>query len=133
LGNGSMKSGVPSFAIGVVDARDLAEAHFTAGFTPEASGRHIISAENTDFMSLSSYLQKKYGTAYPFPKKVLPKFLVWLIAPAAGFKRKMIRLNVGYPWRVDHTKSIKALGMKYRPIEESMVEMFQQMIDNKAF
>ena len=133
LGDGSMKSGVPSFSIGVVDVRDLAEAHFSAGFKPEAIGRHIISAENTDFMTISSFLQKKYGTAYPFPRRTIPKFLVWLIAPTAGFKRKMIRLNVGYPWRVDNSKSIKALGMKYRPMEASIVEMFQQMIDNKAF
>jgi nucleoside-diphosphate-sugar epimerase len=133
LGDGSMKSGVPLFYIGVVDVRDLAEAHFMAGFKPEAQGRHIISAENTDFLTLSAFLQKKYGTVYPFPKKILPKFLTWLIAPAAGFKRKMIWLNVGFPWRVDNTKSIKELGMKYRPIEVSIVDFFQQMIDNKVF
>ncbi len=133
LGDGSMKSGVPDFSIGVVDVRDLAEAHFSAGFTPEASGRHIISAENTDFISLSLYLQNKYGTAYPFPKKIVSKFLVWLIAPTAGFKRKMIWLNVGYPWRVDNSKSIKTLGMKYRPAEVSIVDFFQQMIDHKVF
>jgi dihydroflavonol-4-reductase len=45
----------------------------------------------------------------------------------------MIRLNVGYPWRVDHSKSIQELGMKFRPIEVSMVDFFQQMIDNKVF
>jgi dihydroflavonol-4-reductase len=133
LGDGSMKSGVPSFYIGVVDVRDLAEAHFTAGFKPEARGRHIISAENTDFMTLSSFLQKKFGHAYPFPKKIIPKLLVWLIAPKAGFKRKMIWLNVGYPWLVDNSKSIRELGMKYRPIEVSIVDFFQQMVDHKVF
>ncbi|MCX6267645.1 MAG: aldehyde reductase [Bacteroidetes bacterium] len=133
LGDGSMKSGVPSFYIGVVDVRDLAEAHFLAGFTPEANGRHIISAENTDFMTLAAFLQKKFGDAYPFPKKVLPKILIWLIAPAAGFKRKMIWLNVGYPWLVNNAKSIRELGMHYRPIEKSIVDFFQQMIDNKVF
>jgi len=133
LGDGTMKSGVPDFAIGVVDVRDLAEAHFKAGFTPEANGRNIISAENTDFMTLSSFLRKRYGTAYPFPKKILPKWLVWLIAPSAGFTRKMIRLNVGYPWKVDHAKSVRELAMKYRPIDVSMVDFFQQMIDHKVF
>ena len=78
-------------------------------------------------------MRKKYGNTYPFPKKTVPKLLVWLIAPAAGFKRKMIWLNVGYPWKVDHAKSINALGMTYRPIELSMVEFFQQMVDNKVF
>ena len=133
LGDGSMKSGVPSFSIGVVDVRDLAEAQFRAAFLPEAQGRHIISAENTDFLTLSGYLQQKFGKAYPFPTKILPKFLIWMIAPMAGFKRKMIRLNVGYPWRVDNTKSIRSLGMKYRPVETSVVDFFQQMVDSKKF
>jgi nucleoside-diphosphate-sugar epimerase len=133
LGDGSMKTGVPVFYIGVVDVRDLAEAHYSASFKPEAEGRHIISAENTDFLSLSLMLQKKYGNKYPLPKRTMPKFLVWLAAPMVGFKRKMISLNVGYKWQVDNSKSIKVLNMKYRPAEVSIVEFFQQMIDNKIF
>ncbi|MEI6750009.1 MAG: NAD-dependent epimerase/dehydratase family protein [Bacteroidota bacterium] len=133
LGDGSMKTGVPSFYIGVVDVRDLAEAHFAAGFKPDAAGRHIISAENTDFLTLALMVRKKFGDAYPLPQRTLPKFLVWLAAPMVGFKRKMISRNVGYHWRVDNTKSIKQLGMKYRPVEGSIVDFFQQMIDNKVF
>jgi dihydroflavonol-4-reductase len=130
LGDGSMKSGAPDFYIGAVDVRDLAEAHFRAGYTPEAEGRHIISAANTSLMELSSLLSKKYGKAYPFPQKILPKFLVWLMAPLAGFKRKMISRNVGYHWKVDNSKSQQALGVTYRPLEASIVDFFQQMIDH---
>jgi len=133
LGDGTLKMGAPEFYIGVVDVRDLAEAHFNAGFLPQANGRHIISAEETSFLDLSVMLQKKYGNQYPLPKKTLPKFLVWLMAPLAGLKRKMISRNVGYHWRVDHTKSIKELALKYRPVEESIVDFFEQMIDNKVF
>jgi nucleoside-diphosphate-sugar epimerase len=133
LGDGSMKTGVPLIYIGVVDVRDVAEAHFAAGFTPGAEGRHIISAENTDFLSLSLMLRKKYGNAYPIPQRILPKFIVWLMAPLVGFKRKMMSLNVSYHWKVDNSKSIKQLGMKYRPIDVSIVEFFQQMIDNNVF
>jgi dihydroflavonol-4-reductase len=128
-----MKMGAPEFYIGVVDVRDLAEAQFNAGFSPQAEGRHIISAEETSFLDLSVILQKKYGSQYPFPKNTLPKFLVWLMAPLAGFKRRMISRNVGYHWLVDHSKSIKELGLKYRPVEESIVDFFQQMIDNDVF
>jgi nucleoside-diphosphate-sugar epimerase len=133
LGDGNMKMGVPEFYIGVVDVRDLADAHFNAGFLPEAKGRHIISAAETSFLDLSQILQKKYGNVYPFPKKTLPKFLVWLIAPMAGFKRNMISRNVGYHWLVDSTKSIEELGVKYRPVEISIIDYFQQIIDNKVF
>ncbi len=130
LGDGSMKSGVPEFYIGVVDVRDLAIAHYNAGFTPEANGRNIISAENTDFLALARILSEKFGDAYPFPKKQVPKFLVWLMAPKVGFTRKMIKLNVGYKWQVNNSKSIRELGMTYRPMKESITDMFQQMIDS---
>jgi len=133
LGDGHMKMGAPEFYIGVVDVRDLANAHFNAGFIPQAKGRHIISAQETSFLNLSDILQRKYGKKYPFPTKTLPKFLVWLMAPLAGFKRKMISRNVGYHWLVDHTKSIKELGVTYRPVEVSITDFFQQMIDNGVF
>jgi dihydroflavonol-4-reductase len=133
LGDGNMKMGAPEFYIGVVDVRDLAVAHFNAGFMPNAKGRHIISASETSFMTLAGILRKKYGNQYPFPSRTLPKFLVWMMAPMAGFKRKMISRNVGYHWRVDHSKSIKELKVKYRPLDKSIIDFFQQMIDNDVF
>jgi dihydroflavonol-4-reductase len=133
LGGGSMKFGVPEFYIGVVDVRDLAVAQYAAGFSPKAEGRHIISAENTDFLSLAMILRKKFGNAYPLPKSIMPKFVIWIVAPVVGFKRKMINFNVGYKWRVDNSKSITQLGVKYRPVDVSIIEFFQQMIDNKVF
>ena len=45
-----MKSGVPKMGWGVVDVRDLAVAHFQAGFVPEAKGRHIASGHNTSYI-----------------------------------------------------------------------------------
>jgi len=126
-----MKSGAPNWGMGAVDVRDLADAHFKAAFTPSAKGRHIISGHNTDFPSMAKPLIAHFGSAYPFPKKTLPKWLVWLVAPMAnaGMTRKMVGLNVNHPWRADNSKSIRELGMQYRPLEESMVDFFQQMID----
>ena len=40
---------------------------------------------------------------------------------------------MGYPWKADNTKGIKKLGMKYRPIKETINEFFQQMIDHGSF
>ena len=134
FGDGSMKSGAPNWGMGVVDVRDLADAHFKAAFTPSAKGRHIISGHNTDFPSMAKPLIAQFGDAYPFPKKTLPKWLVWLVAPMvnAGMTRKMVGLNVNHPWRADNSKSIRELGMQYRPLAESMVDFFQQMIDAGA-
>jgi dihydroflavonol-4-reductase len=131
FGDGSMKSGAPNWGMGVVDVRDLAQAHFSAAFTPSAKGRHIVSAHNTDLPSMAKPLIKRYGDAYPFPKKTLPKWMVWLLAPVvnSAMTRKMVSHNVNYPWRADNAKSIRELSMSYRSLDESMIDFFQQLIE----
>ena len=132
LGDGTMKTGAPNWGMGVVDVRDLAEAHFRAAVTLSAKGRHITSGHNTAFPEMANALRQHFGDAYPFPKKALPKLLVWLVGPImdAGLTRKMVSLNVNRPWRADNTKSVRELGVTYRPLEESLVDFFQQMIDS---
>jgi len=132
LGDGTMKTGAPNWGMGVVDVRDLAEAHFRAAVTPSAKGRHITSGHNTAFPEMANVLRQHFGDAFPFPKKNLPKWLVWVVGPIldAGLTRKMVNLNVNYPWRADNSKSVRELGMTYRPLEESLVDFFQQMIDS---
>ncbi|NPD47086.1 MULTISPECIES: NAD-dependent epimerase/dehydratase family protein [unclassified Lentimicrobium] len=133
MGDGSMKMGAPGLDIGVVDVRNVADAHINAGFLPKAKGRHIISNTHKTFLQLAEMLRPKYGDSYPLPKKELPKFLVWLVGPLQGIKRKMVSRNFGYQWLVDNSKSKKALGIKYIPIEKTMEDFFQQMIDNGVF
>ena len=134
FGDGRMKAGVPNFALGVVDVRDLAQAHYLLGFTSEAQGRHIISGHNTSLKQMASTLLDKFGDEYPIPKKLVPKWLVWLFGPLAdkSVTRKMVSLNMNYPWLADNTKS-KKLGVQYRPLAETMNDFFQQMVENQYF
>lgn len=131
LGDGTMKMGAPDFEIGIVDVRDVAQAHFAAGFTPTAEGRYIISGHNSSILEISKMLRDIYGNAYPFPTRKIPKLLLWLIGPLAGFSRKMISHNMGYSFRADNTKSIEELSMSYRPAQVSVVDFFKQMIEKE--
>jgi dihydroflavonol-4-reductase len=131
-GDGTMKMGVPRFGMGCVDVRDVAEAHFRAGFTPEAKGRYIVSSESLNFFSMAQLLREKYGNDYPLPKRALPKWFVWLIAPAAGMTRQDVRDNVDIACPADNTKSKRELGIDYIPIKRSINEFFQQLIDNNV-
>jgi dihydroflavonol-4-reductase len=47
--------------------------------------------------------------------------------------RRAVRLNVGLPWKGDNSKSVRELGMSYRPLEETVVDFFQQLVDSGAF
>ena len=131
FGDGSMKSGVPKMGWGVVDVRDLAVAHFQAGFVPEAKGRHIASGHNTSYLEMAKALETKFGNKYPIPKKEMPKWLIWLMGPMINkaITRTFVSRNMGYPWIGDNSKSKKELGVTYRPLEETMTDMFQQLID----
>ncbi|MEM9630289.1 MAG: NAD-dependent epimerase/dehydratase family protein [Pseudomonadota bacterium] len=134
MGDGTMKQGAPKLGIGAVDVRDLAKAHVAAGFKPEAEGRHIVSAHNTNILELGKSLIEKYGDAYPVPRKSLPKWIVWMVGPiVGGIPRKFVRNNVDVKWRADNSKGKRELGVTYRPLRESMEDMFQQMIEAGTF
>ena len=135
FGDGSMKSGAPRYGFGCVDVRDLAHAHLAAAYLPEAKGRHIISGHESDLFEMAQTLIPKYGEKYPLPRKAMPKWLVWMVAPMVNkaMTRKIVSLNVNVPWKADNGKSKRELGVTYRPLEESLNDMFQQLIDNGAF
>ena len=128
--DGTFKSGVPDLAFGVVDVRDVAEAHLRAAYTESANGRHILCNEGRSILSMTNDLRERFGDEYPFPKKTLSKFLVWLIGPFVGLERDFISANVGYPWKCDNSRSRKELGIAYRPIADTLCDHFQQMLDD---
>jgi dihydroflavonol-4-reductase len=53
MGGGELSAGVPRFAMGVVDVRDVAHAHIAAAYKSGVTGRHILSGHNTDFVQMA--------------------------------------------------------------------------------
>lgn len=135
MGDGTLKMGAPRLSIGLVDVRDVAEAHFRAGFYPEAEGRHITFAHSTDLYEMASILRPKYGDEYPIPKSVIPKWLLWLVGPFLNeaFTRKIISRNVDVEWRADNSKIKKELDMTFRPMKETMEDSFQALVEAGIF
>ncbi|MFF0384358.1 NAD-dependent epimerase/dehydratase family protein [Streptomyces sp. NPDC004286] len=127
MASGRMRLGAPRIALTVVDVREVAYAHLAAAFRPEAEGRHLLVAESTDIVDLARRLLPVYGT-YPLPRGELPKPVAVALAPAAGLERGYLRRNIGYDLRVDTTKSRRELGVRYRPAQASMEEMFGQVV-----
>lgn len=134
MGDGDFKSGVPNMGIGIVDVRDVADAHFLAGFKEDAQGRHITSAHNSGFLEMAQILHKHYGDKYPIPNKALPKWLVVLMGPLLDKKvsRKMLRNNVNHTWKANNSKIKEELGVSFRPLESTLTESFQVLVDNNV-
>jgi dihydroflavonol-4-reductase len=127
--DGTSRFGAPRICFGIVDVRDVARAHIAAAYLPEAGGRHILAAEGTDFFACCQLLRPRYGGRLPLPRRPVPKRLFRLVSPFAGLSRHYVDLNVDHPWRADNTKSIRELGVTYRPIREALEEMVEQLVD----
>lgn len=131
FGDGQLSSGMPDLGIGVVDVREVAEAHLRGGFLPDASGRYILAAHGTSYPEMAAALRPRFGDRFPIPTRVLPKWLLWLVGPwvSDALTRQFISDNVGLPWKANNTRSREELGITYRSLEETMGDFFQQLID----
>jgi nucleoside-diphosphate-sugar epimerase len=130
FGNGTLKMGAPKMWNGLVDVRDVAQAHILAGFTPSAHGRYIVCDRVLSLLEMGAVLREKFGKAYPFPKSAVPTFAFWLVAPFYGYTREFVAKNMGYPVAFDHSRSVNELGMVYRDVGQSICEHFAQLIDD---
>lgn len=130
FGDGTYKTGVPKLWSSIVDVRDVADAHIKAGFTPEASGRHIVVSDVISLFDIASILRKHFGKGFPFPPMQAPKFLFWITAPIYGVTRKYVSKNVGIKIQFDNSYSKQDLGMSYIPAEQTIKEHFQQILDD---
>ena len=101
--------------------------------TPGARGRHIIAGHTSNMLDEVQLLQPRFGKDHPIPTRAIPKRLVWLLAPAVGLTRRSVAGNVDVPFKLDNSKSLQELGLTYRPLKESMEDMFQYMIEEGYF
>jgi nucleoside-diphosphate-sugar epimerase len=129
---GVYKMGAPPLCFGVVDVRDVAKAHVEAAIRPDAAGRYILVAEPKTFLEMGQILRARLGDGYPFPTRVLPKFLLYIAGPSQGLSWKYVRANAGYPVDFDTTRSREQLGIEYRPVEDTLQQHAEQQIAARA-
>ncbi|MDF1781260.1 MAG: NAD-dependent epimerase/dehydratase family protein [Alcanivoracaceae bacterium] len=130
MGDGRLRTGVPDLSYGVVDVREVAQAHLLAAFNPDATHRYILVNQALSMLAIAKILRNEFGSAYPFPKMRAPKIVVWALGPILGpVTRKFISRNVGHKVNFDNSRS-RALGVQYRPLEETFREHFQQALDD---
>lgn len=125
--NGKYKMGFPDLYFGFVDVRDVAQAHIRAGYTPEASGRHILVSETMGARDVAAILRENLNGNYPLPKRTLPTFLLYLFGPMQGFSWSFIGRNIGVPIQIDNSYSKKDLGLEYTPIAQTLQEHVKQL------
>lgn len=130
FGNGTTLFGVPPMWNGIVDVRDVADAHVAAALNPEAHGRYIICGGTLSLLDMGKALTQKFGYKFPFPHFTVPKTAFAFVAPVLGHSREFVKLNMGYPIYFNAQRSVRELGIEYRDVRESVCEHFQQLLDD---
>jgi len=132
MATGKYHFGVPQLYNGVVDVRDVAKAHVLAAFSPNVNGRHIVVNQTMTLLDIAHCLKRSFPSGFVFTARELPKWFMWLIAPFIGKTRQYVSRNFNIPISFDNRRSIADLSLRYRPIEQTLTEHIQQLVDDKV-
>ena len=132
MGNGTFKRGVLELATACADVRDVSRAHIEAAFRPEANGRYLVAAqhESTNYFALSQMLKSfypSYAGGPEWPEAPSSKNFVWTLGPWVDLHRKFVTRNVGFSFQLDSSRSERELGIHYRPLKETLLDMATQI------
>jgi len=109
LSDGTFAKNMPVRDVGVVDVRDVAEAHLRGAYVEGANGRNIVFAEVLSMSDMATILKEAFGDD---PRWHFPPDTPW---------------NPDVPhWRADNSKSRRELGMTYRPVQQAIIDTFRQ-------
>ncbi|CAI0652643.1 unnamed protein product [Colletotrichum noveboracense] len=123
--SGKLFFGIPNLNFATVDVREVVTAHIKVASTPTASGRYIVASRDmANFLEMSK-LFRRLSKSTLIPDHLLPDFLVRVIGPLFGLTRKWISRNLGTKFAVDNRRSIKELGIEYRPLETTLRDHYQ--------
>lgn len=111
---------LPRLAYPIIDVRDCASLHIKAMTTPKASGRRLIAASNTLWISeIAEILRSAYPKA-KLPKSTLPNFLVKL-GGIFDSSIKGIAPDVGTFHEADAAYVSSMTGVIPRPAKEAVL------------
>lgn len=115
--------GLPDIHFGVVDVRDLADAHLRAMTTPAAAGERFIcvSGPSLSLADVADILRRNLGDAAA--RVPTARIASWKIRLAALFGGRAAEVagNLGKRRDADNAKAIRLLGWTPRSSEEAIV------------
>ena len=130
--NGSFKTGVPDLHLGIVDVRDAAKIHVLSALNNNAEGKYIAVAKTLSLLEVSrTFDLQRFNIPNKLPSKVLPKWLIWLIAPMIDMQRSYVKKNIGYELNFDNTRSLALFENGFIDTTDTFNEHTQQIVANK--
>ncbi|KHJ53044.1 dihydrofolate synthase [Aureimonas altamirensis] len=120
---------LPNVRFGIVDVRDVAEAHVRAIDNPEAAGRRfLVSADTVPLRDITQILAR----AYPAYARRLYSWSLpdWAVRAAARVSRRaaMLADELGNDRRLDTAPARDMLGIRFRSVETAAVDLAASLI-----
>ncbi len=125
--------GVIALTWGFVDVRDVAEAHRRAIETVSARGRYICAGDTMSMRAVVDLLAKHgWRKGYRLPRIGLDSAIGNLIVRLTSHARSegvgsYLRTHVGRAPRYDASKIQRELGMRFRPVEQTILETMDDL------
>lgn len=127
--DGSFRRGVPELWLGIVDVRDVAEAHVRAALAEEDERRFIVVAQSIRLLEIAELVDtERFGFADGLPRSEAPKWLLWLLGPLAGLGRRYVADNVGFPIAFDSSACRDDLGLALTPPARTVNDHIAQLV-----
>jgi dihydroflavonol-4-reductase len=122
-----------SLTWGVVDVRDVADAHIRAMDAPGARGRYVCAAGTIDMRGMVALLRRSGYEGYRLPRLGLDGTLGTMMARLAAYGqsagvRQYLRTHLGHVPRFDTSKIRRDLAMTFRPIDQTILETAADLV-----
>jgi len=125
LMGGKLFFGAPDFSFTFVDVRDVATAHVRAAALDSAAGRYIVARpEMVSLAEMARIIRSRHPRRLLVPVHRVPDWAVRLVGPRFGLTPEYIRDHLGIRFAVDNGRSVRELGVTYRPVAETVLDHF---------
>ena len=125
--------GAPRIGFSIVDVRDVVDLELKAMTAPEAGGERFIAVARFQWMSeVAEVLRDRLGpAAAKVPKRAVPNIVVramGIFDPAV----RSIASQLGQKVEMSSGKAESVLGWKPRPVDETIAECGQSLVEAKV-
>lgn len=120
---------LPDIRFGIVDVRDVAEAHVRAMQLPAADGRRfIVSAGEKSLSEIADLLARAYpDRSRRISRRRLPTGLIHFAARFSS-RAAMLDAEIGRTKKLDTTSARNILGLEFRSSDEAILSLAESLI-----
>uniref|UniRef100_A0A0R3RKQ2 Epimerase domain-containing protein n=1 Tax=Elaeophora elaphi TaxID=1147741 RepID=A0A0R3RKQ2_9BILA len=123
---------VPTVQFGLVDVRDVAQAHIRAMREPRSDGLRILISYQPSFwfMDIANVLRDEFSSqGYSIPKITVPYPIAWLYSLFSKEAKQQILNRFGNEVHFDNSLAKDILGIEFINPKESIIAMAYDIIE----